>query len=239
MNTASLLCVAFYFDKKQSFAIGLTTCGIGVGSVWFPPLTEWLIKMYGWKGAVLITAAMILNCLVCFSFMKPLHSHKDKTSSWQEQLQQAAQPHETDTMSECFDGSDQQHSSSDVNVQRSNAMAKPIDSLEQQKIIKSDSVTDITNSAESGLCPDHRIDSTSNIKLEGTKCGDRNKGIKSKAPLERLSKQSRRKFHKEDINIFWQHTLDVIDFTFLLNPVFVYYVTMCSMTAVGKFNYDD
>lgn len=62
---AAVVIVAYYFDKKRSFATGLSVCGSGIGTFIFAPLTQYLIDEYGWRGTTLILAGMFLNMTVC------------------------------------------------------------------------------------------------------------------------------------------------------------------------------
>lgn len=47
---ASVVIVAYYFDKKRSFATGLAVCGSGIGTFIFAPLIQLLLDEYGWRG---------------------------------------------------------------------------------------------------------------------------------------------------------------------------------------------
>lgn len=69
---AAVVIVAYYFDKKRSFATGLSVCGSGIGTFIFAPLTQWLIAEYGWRGTTLILAGLFLNLAVCGAVMRDL-----------------------------------------------------------------------------------------------------------------------------------------------------------------------
>ncbi|MDG2113145.1 MAG: MFS transporter [Actinomycetota bacterium] len=43
--------VGGWFDKKRPTALGLTTAGIGLGTLLFVPVGEWLIRTQGWRDA--------------------------------------------------------------------------------------------------------------------------------------------------------------------------------------------
>ena len=64
--------VTCYFEKKRAFATGIAVCGSGLGSAILAPLIEWLINIYGWKGAMLIISGLILNCCVCGALFRPI-----------------------------------------------------------------------------------------------------------------------------------------------------------------------
>ena len=47
-------------------------CGSGLGAFIFNPFSKYLIDEYGWRGAILIEAAIILNCVLCGALFRPL-----------------------------------------------------------------------------------------------------------------------------------------------------------------------
>lgn len=69
---ASVVIVAYYFDKKRSFATGLSVCGSGIGTFIFAPLMQVLLDTYGWRGTTLILAGLFLNLAVCGALMRDL-----------------------------------------------------------------------------------------------------------------------------------------------------------------------
>lgn len=69
---ASVVIVAYYFDKKRSFATGLAVCGSGIGTFVFPPFIQMLLDEYGWRGTTLILAGLFLNLAVCGALMRDL-----------------------------------------------------------------------------------------------------------------------------------------------------------------------
>lgn len=77
---AAVVIVAYYFDKRRSFATGLSVCGSGIGTFIFAPLTQYLIEAYGWRGTTLILAGFFLNMTVCGMLMRDLEwtTHRAK-----------------------------------------------------------------------------------------------------------------------------------------------------------------
>ena len=65
MYNSAIGVVAIYFDRHISFALGVTMTGGGVGILVFSQLIRLLIDSYHWRGALQITAGIILNgCVV-------------------------------------------------------------------------------------------------------------------------------------------------------------------------------
>lgn len=69
---AAVVIVAYYFEKRRSFATGLSVCGSGIGTFIFAPLTQFLLDTYGWRGTTLILAGLFLNISVCGALMRDL-----------------------------------------------------------------------------------------------------------------------------------------------------------------------
>lgn len=73
----AVVCVGYYFETKRSLATGIAVCGSGVGTFVFAPLAVYLVDYYGWRGAHLILAGLILNCVVFGALMRPLEYPKE------------------------------------------------------------------------------------------------------------------------------------------------------------------
>ncbi|XP_035781894.1 LOW QUALITY PROTEIN: uncharacterized protein LOC118461093 [Anopheles albimanus] len=90
---AAVVIVAYYFDKKRSFATGLSVCGSGIGTFIFASLTQVLLDEYGWRGTTLILAGVFLNICLCGLLMRDLewttHKSKQRRRKQQQQQQQA------------------------------------------------------------------------------------------------------------------------------------------------------
>ncbi|VDD75553.1 unnamed protein product [Mesocestoides corti] len=83
--------VSEYFTGKRALAVGLAVCGSGIGgqsgiyltvsfvifapgTFVFAPLMSHLIRIYSWRGAMLLEAGLVLNCCVCGALFRPLKS---------------------------------------------------------------------------------------------------------------------------------------------------------------------
>ncbi|KAL1491778.1 hypothetical protein ABEB36_012324 [Hypothenemus hampei] len=73
----AVVCVGYYFETKRSLATGIAVCGSGVGTFAFAPLADMLLQAYGWRGANLILAGFILNCILFGALMRPLTYPKE------------------------------------------------------------------------------------------------------------------------------------------------------------------
>lgn len=72
MYLPAIVSVTMYFEKKRAFATGIAVCGSGFGTFVLAPLIEYIVRLYGWQGALLITAGMVLNCCVFGALLRPL-----------------------------------------------------------------------------------------------------------------------------------------------------------------------
>lgn len=62
--------VAFWFEKKRMLAVSLGSCGTGIGTFVYAPLTQYLIGEYGWRGTMVFLAGGFLNMCVCGALMR-------------------------------------------------------------------------------------------------------------------------------------------------------------------------
>jgi len=68
----AIVSVSMYFEKKRAFATGIAVCGSGLGTFIMAPVTKGLINKFGWEGAMLITAGLVLNCIIFGAMFRPL-----------------------------------------------------------------------------------------------------------------------------------------------------------------------
>lgn len=73
----AIVSVTMYFEKYRSLATGIAVCGSGFGTFIFSPLTEALIGNFGWRGAMLIISAIVLNCIIFGAMFRPLEPPKN------------------------------------------------------------------------------------------------------------------------------------------------------------------
>jgi MFS family permease len=52
-----------WFRKRRGFALALILTGSGVGSIFIPPITQWMIEHHGWRSAYLL-----LGCIALLGF---------------------------------------------------------------------------------------------------------------------------------------------------------------------------
>ena len=57
----------------------LTISGISIGNISGPPLINWLIQTYSWRGALLIHAAIIAHVIPFGALLKVTKSHDESS----------------------------------------------------------------------------------------------------------------------------------------------------------------
>ncbi|XP_033728182.1 monocarboxylate transporter 12-like [Pecten maximus] len=72
----SILIVSYYFNRRRALATGIAVCGSGIGGFVFAPLGALLLEMYGWKGAMWIISAIVLNGVVFAALYRPIQSEQ-------------------------------------------------------------------------------------------------------------------------------------------------------------------
>ncbi|XP_022088104.1 monocarboxylate transporter 12-like [Acanthaster planci] len=80
--TAAIVIVALHFKRKYKTANAVAFSGSGTGLIAAPPLMQALLDNFGWRGAVLISAALMANA-VAFStlFRSPLRAERPNRAS--------------------------------------------------------------------------------------------------------------------------------------------------------------
>ncbi|GAB1867194.1 Monocarboxylate transporter 3 [Camponotus japonicus] len=67
--------VTQYFEKLRGVANGLCISGSAIGTIVLPPLLQYLLDCFGYRGAVLIMGGITLNTLVCGLLYHPVEQH--------------------------------------------------------------------------------------------------------------------------------------------------------------------
>ena len=67
----STVAVQNYFDKKRGLAGGIAATGISAGYFAGGPAVQYISEYYGWRGARLIGAAILLNIVVAMALLRP------------------------------------------------------------------------------------------------------------------------------------------------------------------------
>ncbi|XP_026756922.1 monocarboxylate transporter 12 [Galleria mellonella] len=68
----AIVSVTVWFERYRSLATGIAVCGSGLGTFLFAPITSALISEYGWRGAMAIIGAFILNCVPLGLMFRPV-----------------------------------------------------------------------------------------------------------------------------------------------------------------------
>jgi MFS family permease len=77
--TPMMATVSRWFNKKRGFAIGLTSAGIGTGSLALSPFAAWLISCYDWRLAYTIVGILVFIIfipIVCFIKKPPMETYE-------------------------------------------------------------------------------------------------------------------------------------------------------------------
>lgn len=73
----AIVSVSMYFEKRRAFATGIAVCGSGLGTFIMAPVTQGLIAEFGWKGSLLITAAIVLLNVLFGAMFRPIPTSDD------------------------------------------------------------------------------------------------------------------------------------------------------------------
>ena len=72
MYLCAYVMIGHYFEEKRALATGIASCGSGVGTFIFAPLSVALLDSFGWKGSMWIIAGIVLNGVVCGATFRPM-----------------------------------------------------------------------------------------------------------------------------------------------------------------------
>ena len=65
-----------HFNKYNKVAVGISMCGVGVGSFIWPPVMKALEETYGWRGAILMMAGIYSHTIIFASLYRPVETTK-------------------------------------------------------------------------------------------------------------------------------------------------------------------
>nr|XP_039256199.1 monocarboxylate transporter 9-like [Styela clava] len=68
----AIITISEFFKEKRSIAVGVVASGIGFGSFVFPVVFEYLMELYGWRGAILLVGGINANMIVFGLIMCPV-----------------------------------------------------------------------------------------------------------------------------------------------------------------------
>ncbi|KOX78835.1 Monocarboxylate transporter 12 [Melipona quadrifasciata] len=68
----AVITTGFYFERWRALATGIAVCGSGIGAFLLAPISDILVKQFGWRGTLLFQAGMLLNCTVFGAMFRPL-----------------------------------------------------------------------------------------------------------------------------------------------------------------------
>lgn len=52
----AVITTGFYFERWRALATGIAVCGSGIGAFLLAPISDVLVKRFGWRGALLFQA---------------------------------------------------------------------------------------------------------------------------------------------------------------------------------------
>ncbi|XP_020297380.1 monocarboxylate transporter 12 isoform X2 [Pseudomyrmex gracilis] len=77
----AVITTGFYFERWRALATGIAVCGSGIGAFLLAPISDILVKNFGWRGALLFQAGMLLNCAIFGALFRPLKPTRIKVKS--------------------------------------------------------------------------------------------------------------------------------------------------------------
>lgn len=82
---AAIVSLNMYFDRYRVLGFGISLVGTAAGNIAYPYITRFLINLYGWRGALLISCGINLQMCVAAMLVRPLPVKKQSKSSKMDQ----------------------------------------------------------------------------------------------------------------------------------------------------------
>ena len=77
---SSMVILTMYFENRRSLAMGISICGLSIGSLVFAPFVNYLFTIYGFTGTLMIQAGVTLHLFIVGALFIPLKMEiKDMT----------------------------------------------------------------------------------------------------------------------------------------------------------------
>ncbi|XP_033644151.1 monocarboxylate transporter 12-like [Asterias rubens] len=76
IHVATVVVIGKYYSRHYTVANGMAYSGPGAGVFVFPPLVQYLNDTYGWRGSLVIEAAILSNVLVLGALVRPASRFK-------------------------------------------------------------------------------------------------------------------------------------------------------------------
>uniref|UniRef100_A0A1I8FRA9 MFS domain-containing protein n=1 Tax=Macrostomum lignano TaxID=282301 RepID=A0A1I8FRA9_9PLAT len=73
----AVVTVGFWFERRRAIATGIGVCGSGVGTAAVALATDQLVDQLTWRGALMVLAGVLFNCVVAGSLLMPLDRYYD------------------------------------------------------------------------------------------------------------------------------------------------------------------
>ncbi|KAK7065212.1 hypothetical protein SK128_010436 [Halocaridina rubra] len=74
-TTPGVLIVSLYFEKRRALASAICVSGNALGGFFMPPLVEYLVEIYGFRGTLIVLAAMQLHICAASVLYRPIRQH--------------------------------------------------------------------------------------------------------------------------------------------------------------------
>ncbi|XP_072018243.1 uncharacterized protein [Amphiura filiformis] len=85
VSSPSVLAIVDYFDVNFALANGIAFSGVSIGQLIFPPMSVEFINWFGgWRGAMFVISALVLNMAVCGALLRPVKNVKARKKSKKE-----------------------------------------------------------------------------------------------------------------------------------------------------------
>ena len=68
--TPAIVILGFYFKKYLDIVSGIVTSMVGIGAIFFPPLFQYLLDIFSWRGAIMLYGGICLHVCIFGALLK-------------------------------------------------------------------------------------------------------------------------------------------------------------------------
>ena len=85
----TIFIVTYYFEKRRGLALALACTGSGLGAFAFPPLLQYLMTEYSWRGTLLIFGGISFNITAAGLLYRPVEMKMKQRDDKEKQINEA------------------------------------------------------------------------------------------------------------------------------------------------------
>ena len=104
INLSATVIVSAYFEKKRAFALSITSCGSGVGTLIMAPIMSTLENNFGWGYTMMMIGALMLACVPFGLLFRPIATKEPEKAVVNQDVESLKMQNEINALDNSNDG---------------------------------------------------------------------------------------------------------------------------------------